>query len=426
MQDEQDQPNEQEQLGPSSTDISGASLNTINSLFSFLYFKVILIVLIILLVIVIIFIFVIPILLVYDNSETTLYKTSNENKILVSYLMKYKTVMYNWCNFDTFTEGFSKFIEYKFYTPVFFIYIASIILYMTLIIAALHTILMITISLILGVSLKQVFNEDKSFATNATILLGISVIIIALWGSIYGSFDLLILRHTKEAFKYNILINDIIDKIVNNDNIFPDKILKEELFDDIINKNDEPTIIMEEYYTNLGGLQFKDPTERARYLVLFVILKYIQHINGILRSSEYRDTIKHYLLYPYDNKDLFIGFTLENTTLKDYIVTNIEPFDSLVNNIFKVPIPTKEKIEIRREYNRILNEEILDNLKKTNDNIDRTQPYIYSIIVVIIAMIIIFGILYIVKNPTIILGTIKSFGSMVSKVKSSYSTTQEP
>ena len=362
----------------------------------------------------------------YDNSETTLYKTSNENKILVSYLMKYKTVMYNWCNFDTFTEGFSKFIEYKFYTPVFFIYIASIILYMTLIIGALHGFLMITISLILGVSLKQVFNEDKSFTTNATILLGISIIFITLWGCIYGSFDILILRHTKEAFKYNNFINDSIDNIVNNDNIFPDKTSKQQLFDDIITKNDEPTLVMEEYYTNLGSLQFKDPTECARFLVLFVILKYIQHINGILRSLEYRDNIKHYLLYPHDNKDLFIGFTLENTPLKDYIVNNIEPFDSLFNNIFKVSIQAKEKIEIRKEYDRILHEEILNNLKKTNDNIDKTQPYIYSITVVIIAMIIIYSILYSVKNPTIILGIIKNVGNMVSQVKNSYTNNTEP
>ena len=174
---------------------------------------------------------------------------------------------------------------------------------------------------------------------------------------------------------------------------------KEELFDDIIYRRFEPILVMQEYYTDLESYQFKDSNERARFIVLYVILEYVKYVNSIVDSGDYRDKVKHYLLNPLDNKDLLVAFTIENYPMKDFVVSKIKQFEYLVDNIFKVEMTTKEKLEIKKEYNRVLNENLLDNLKKTNENINRIQPYIYSVIIVIIAMIIIYLIVTAVKKP---------------------------
>ena len=214
--------------------------------------------------------------------------------------------------------------------------------------------------------------------------------------------------------KYNNDINDFLNETVNNKNIFPisKKLNKEQLFDDVIYRRFEPILIIQEYYTDLESFQFKNSNERAKFMVLYVILEYVKYVNNIVDSSDYRDKVKHYLLNPLDNKDLFIAFTLENYTMKDFIVSKIKPFEYLVDNIFKVEMTTKEKLEIKKEYNRVLNEELLDNLKKTNENINRIQPYIYSLIVVIIAMIIIYLIVTAVKKPEIMAKGLQSFKNM--------------
>ena len=124
------------------------------------------------------------------------------------------------------------------------------------------------------------------------------------------------------------------------------------------------------------------------------------------------------MLNPLDNKDLFVGFTLDNYPMKDFVSSKIKPFDYLVDNIFKVEMTTKEKLEIKKEYNRVLNEELLDNLKKTNENINRIQPYIYSVIIVVIAMIIIYLIVTAVKKPEIIAKGLQSFKNMSDTLNS--------
>jgi hypothetical protein len=205
----------------------------------------------------------------------------------------------------------------------------------------------------------------------------------------------LILRHIRTAGTYNNNINDLLNDTVNNKNIFPlsKKKQKEELFDDIIDRRLEPLIIMENYYTELESFQFKDSNERARFLILYVILEYVKYTNSIIDSSEYRDNIKKYLLNPLDNKDLLISFTLDNYPMKDFVISKIKPIDYLIINVFKVEMTSKEKLEIKQEYTRILNEELLDNLKKTNESLAQLQPYVYSIIVLIILMVILYNII---------------------------------
>jgi hypothetical protein len=110
----------------------------------------------------------------------------------------------------------------------------------------------------------------------------------------------------------------------------------------------------------------KDSNERARFIVLYVILEYIKYVNNIVDSGDYRDKVKHYLLNPLDNKDLLISFTLDNYPIKDFVISKVKPIDYLIENIFKIDLTKKEKLEIKAEYIRILNEELLDNLKKTN------------------------------------------------------------
>ena len=396
--------------------MNDASINTINFIFKLFYFKFILYILYIIIALVILFIFLIPILLIFEESGATLYKTTNDKNILVSFLVKYKLIMYNWCNLDSFKEGLSSYINYKFYTPVVLIYYASMLIYLTILVGILQLILMSVISLLLDVDLQTIFKDDPDFKVQGSIFLTIVLVLYLLWISIYTAFYTFILQHVKTSFKYNNNINEFLNETVNNTNIFPisKKKNKEELFDDIIYRRFEPILVMQEYYTDLESYQFKDSNERATFIVLYVILEYIKYVNNIVDSGDYRDKVKHYLLNPLDNKDLFVGFTLENYPMKDFVVSKINPksFSYLVDNIFKVEMTTKEKSEIKKEYNRILNEDLLDNLKKTNENINRIQPYIYSLIVVIIAMIIIYLIVTAVKKPEIMAKGLQSFKNM--------------
>jgi hypothetical protein len=111
-----------------------------------------------------------------------------------------------------------------------------------------------------------------------------------------------------------------------------------------------------------------------------------------------------------------VAFTLENYPMKDFVVSKIKPFEYLVDNIFKIEMTTKEKLEIKKEYNRVLNENLLDNVKKTTENINRIQPYIYSVVVVVIAMIIIYLIVTAVKKPEIMAKGLSSFKNMADTV----------
>ena len=400
--------------------MNDASINTINFIFKLFYFKFVLYILYLIIALVILFIFVIPILLIFEESGATLYKTTNDKNILVSFLVKYKLIMYNWCNLDTFKENLSSYINYKFYTPVVLIYYASMLIYLTILVGILHLILMSVISLLLDVDLQTIFEDDQTFKIQGSIFLTIVLVLYLLWLSIYSAFYTFILQYVKTAFKYNNDINDFLNETVNNTNIFPNskKKNKEELFDDIIYRRFEPILVMQEYYTDLESYQFKDSNERARFIVLYVILEYVKYVNSIVDSGDYRDKVKHYLLNPLDNKDLFVGFTLDNYSMKDFVSSKIKPFEYLVDNIFNVEMTTKEKLEIKKEYNRVLNEELLDNLKKTNENINRIQPYIYSVIVVVIAMIIIYLIVTAVKKPEIMARGLSTFKNMADTLNS--------
>jgi ABC-type multidrug transport system fused ATPase/permease subunit len=400
--------------------MSDASINTINFIFKLFYFKFVLYILYLIIALVILFIFLIPILLIFEESGATLYKTTNDKNILVLFLVKYKLIMYNWCNLDSFREGLSSYINFKFYTPVVLIYYASMLVYLTILVGILHIILMTVISLLLDVDLQSMFKDDPDFKIQGSIFLTIVLVLYLLWISIYTAFYTFILQHVKTAFKYNNNINDLLNETVNNTNIFPisKKRDKEELFDDVIYRRFEPILVMQEYYTNLESFQFKDSNERAKYIVLYVILEYVKYVNNIVDNADYRDKVKHYLLNPLDNKDIFNAFILDNYSMKDFIIYKIKPFDYLVNNIFKVDMTTKEKLEIKKEYNRVLNEELLDNLKQTNEHINRIQPYIYSIIVVVIAMIIIYLIVTAIKKPEVMASGLSSFKNMADTLNS--------
>ena len=400
--------------------MADATINTINFIFKLFYFKFILYILYLIIALVILFIFLIPILLIFEESGATLYKTTNDKNILVSFLVKYKLTMYNWCNLDSFKEGLSSYINYKFYTPVVLIYYASMLIYLTILVGILHLILMSVISLLLDVDLQTVFKDDQTFKIQGSILLTIVLVLYLLWLSIYSAFYYFILQNVKNSFKYNNDINEFLNETVNNKNIFPisKKTNKEELFDDIIYRRFEPILVMQEYYTDLESYQFKDSNERARFIVLYVILEYVKYVNSIVDSGDYRDKVKHYLLNPLDNKDLLVAFTLENYPMKDFVVSKIKPFEYLVDNIFKIEMTTKEKLEIKKEYNRVLNENLLDNVKKTTENINRIQPYIYSVVVVVIAMIIIYLIVTAVKKPEIMASGLSSFKNMADTLNS--------
>ena len=400
--------------------MSDASINTINFIFKLFYFKFVLYILYLIIALVILFIFLIPILLIFEESGATLYKTTNDKNILVLFLVKYKLIMYNWCNLDSFREGLSSYINFKFYTPVVLIYYASMLVYLTILVGILHIILMTVISLLLDVDLQSMFKDVPDFKIQGSIFLTIVLVLYLLWISIYTAFYTFILQHVKTAFKYNNNINDLLNETVNNTNIFPisKKRDKEELFDDVIYRRFEPILVMQEYYTNLESFQFKDSNERAKYIVLYVILEYVKYVNNIVDNADYRDKVKHYLLNPLDNKDIFNAFILDNYSMKDFIIYKIKPFDYLVNNIFKVDMTTKEKLEIKKEYNRVLNEELLDNLKQTNEHINRIQPYIYSIIVVVIAMIIIYLIVTAIKKPEVMASGLSSFKNMADTLNS--------
>ena len=43
---------------------------------------------------------------------------------------------------------------------------------------------------------------------------------------------------------------------------------------------------MQEYYTDLESYQFKDSNERARFIVLYVILEYVKYVNNIVEPHD--------------------------------------------------------------------------------------------------------------------------------------------
>ena len=157
----------------------------------------------------------------------------------------------------------------------------------------------------------------------------IILLFITLWISIYTAFYVLILRHIRTAVTYNNNINDFLNDTVNNKNIFPlsKKKDKEELFDDIIDRRLEPLLIMENYYTELESFQFKDSNERARFLILYVILEYVKYVNSIVDNQEYRDNVKKYLLNPLDNKDLLIRKMTYSFSIQFKPIFNRPPWD---------------------------------------------------------------------------------------------------
>jgi hypothetical protein len=393
-------------------DINDDSIKTINLLFKGFYFKFILNLLYILIVLVILFIFLIPILLLFESINSTLYATTNDSNILVSLLLKYKLTMYNWCNLDIFMENTSNYFTYNFYTPVVIIYYASMLIYITILIAVLHFILIIIISLLFTSNLGSILENDLDFKKEGIKLMVLILLFIILWACITKSFEFFILKPIRTAVDYNNNINDFMNDTINNKNIFPlsKKKEKEAIFDDIIDRRVEPILVMQNYYEELESFQFKNFNDRARFLILYVILEYIQYVNNIIDSAEYREKIKKYLLNPLDNKDLFISFTLHNYPIKDFIIAKIQSENYLIDNIFKIEMSDKEKLEIKIEYKRILNEELNHNLKKTKESLDKIEPYGFAFIILIIVMFIIIIAVYLYKNPDI-LDRIKTYVS---------------
>jgi hypothetical protein len=386
-------------------DMNDASVKTINTLFKGFYFKFILNLLYFLIALIVLFIFLIPILLLMEDTNTTLYKTTNNNNVLVSILLKYKLTMYNWCNLESFNEGLSSYFTYNFYTPVVIIYYASILIYFTFLIMLLHITLVSIVCFLLDIDLNTIIKNDTDLKPEGKKLMYVIGVFLILWFCIYFAFYVLILRHIRTATVYNNDINDLLNDTVNNKNIFPisKKKDKEQLFDDIIDRRFEPIIVMQTYYENLESFQFKDSNERARFLILCVILEYVKYVNSIIDSSDYRDNVKKYLLNPLDNKDLLISFTLDNYPIKDFIIAKIKPIDYLIDNVFNVDMTVKEKLEIKKEYTRLLNEELLDNLKKTNETLSQLQPYVYSIVILIILMVIIYIFLKLTLKTNIVI-----------------------
>jgi len=375
--------------------------DNINNLFESFYYGFILNLLIFLIVLIIISIFIIPFLLI--NDEIIVFFTQNaenNDSILNSELVKYKTVMYKWCNLDNF-KNLNNFFSYKFYTPVVLIYYASILIYFTIIILAFQHFL----SLLSAVDMNSFYENKK----NTTLLLVI-IFIFSLWLIIYITFNKFILQFANKSFEYNNNIDDTIDKITNNTTIFPDDEDKKELFKQIILNKNHPKDYIVNHYDKLDS-KFTKEEEYAKFIVLYIILQYIDHVSTKINSKKYKDDVNRYLLDPLSGEILFTGFNLENYSLEDFYISKIKTkeFKDIIDALFenddyldKLKLKDNKFIDnIKIEYERLLEKDIFKNLKETNRNIEYIQPHVYAIFILIVIMIIFYIAVYLFKNPEV-------------------------
>jgi len=382
--------------------------DNINSLFESFYYGFILNLLIFLIVLILISIVIIPFLLIEDEIIVFFTQNAENNEdILISELIKYKTVMYKWCNLDNF-KNLNSFFNYKFYTPVVLIYYASILIYFTFIILAFQYFL----SLLSAVDMNSFYENKKN-----NILLFVIIFIFSLWLIIYIAFNKFILQFANKSFEYNNNIDDTIDKIINNTTIFPDDEDKKELFKKIILDKNHPKDHIIKYYQNLVS-KFTKEDEYAKFIVLYIILQYINDVSTRINSKKYKDDINTYLLNPLNSKFLFAGFNLENYNLKDFYLSKIKT-ENIIDHLFKndqyldklKSQDTNFITKIKIEYDRLLEKDIFKNLEETNRNIEYIQPHVYAIFILIIIMIIIYISVYLFKNPEII----NKFGNSIKQ-----------
>ena len=90
-----------------------------------------------------------------------------------------------------------------------------------------------------------------------------------------------------------------------------------------------------------------------------------------------------------DNKDLLIGFTLDNFTFKEFVTTKQKPINEIIDDIFGKDIET-DRLAIRKEYNRLLKDNFIDLLEKSDAELSKIQLQVYPVIIVFVTMIIIF------------------------------------
>ena len=375
---------------PPEDDPKLASARVVNLIFNTFYFKFVLYFLCVAVILLVIFIFLLPILVILHSADSTFYRTTNDNNILVSMLLRYSLTKYNWCNLSTFSEGLSNYLTYKFYTPVIIIFYASVLIYFTFLLFFLHGGLLVIINILTGGNIKKLFtNEIKQNFIRLSIVIAI---IYLLWLVIYVTFYIIILRFVKKAVEYNNNLNHILENTINNKDIFPlsRKKQKQDIFDDIIDRRLEPLIVMKTYYDDLESFQFKKTHDCAKYLVLYSLLEYFQYIDGIIDDPEYREKVKYYLLNPMDNKDLLIAFTLDNFTFKEFVNTKLKPINEIIDHIFGKDIETRNRLDIRKEYNRLLKENFIDLLEKSDAELSKIQLQIYPVIIVLVTMVIIF------------------------------------
>lgn len=393
--------------------------DNINNLFESFYYGFILNLLIFLIVLIIISIFIIPFLLI--NDEIIVFFTQNaenNDSILNSELVKYKTVMYKWCNLDNF-KNLNNFFSYKFYTPVVLIYYASILIYFTIIILAFQHFL----SLLSAVDMNSFYKNKKN-----TALLLVIIFIFSLWLIIYITFNNFILQFANKSFEYNNNIDNTIDKITNNTTIFPDEEDKKELFKQIILNKNHPKYYIVNHYDKLDS-KFTKEDEYAKFIVLYIILQYIDHVSTKINSKKYKDDVNRYLLDPLSGEILFTGFNLENYNLKNFYEDEIktEDFENIIDTLFKNDdYLDKLKLEdtkfikkIETEYKRLLEKDIFKNLEETNRNIEYIQPHIYAIFIIIVIMIIIYIAVYIYKHPEVTNKITDSIKQSIATVASS-------
>ena len=375
---------------PPEDDPKLASARIVNLIFNTFYFKFVLYFLCVAVILLVIFIFLLPILVILHSADSTFYRTTNDNNILVSMLLRYSLTKYNWCNLSTFSEGLSNYLTYKFYTPVIIIFYASVLIYFTFLLFFLHGGLLVIINILTGGNIEKLFtNEIKQNFIRLSIVIAI---IYLLWLVIYVTFYIIILRFVKKAVEYNNNLNHILENTINNKDIFPlsRKKQKQDIFDDIIDRRLEPLIVMKTYYDDLESFQFKKTNDCAKYLVLYSLLEYFQYIDGIIDDPEYREKVKYYLLNPMDNKDLLIAFTLDNFTFKEFVNTKLKPINEIIDYIFGKDIETRNRLDIRKEYNRLLKENFIDLLEKSDAELSKIQLQIYPVIIVLVTMVIIF------------------------------------
>lgn len=365
----------------------------------YLIFTIILIILISTLIISIV---ILPILFAFDHDLDNKYEdlTSNNGEPFpFQVLSKYHISRYIWCKYDK--DYFSDINKYKYYTPTIIINSIINIIAILVILIFFHLILLIFIIVNSGNSnstniLTTILPQE--LINNFILFVAIILIIGILWLCMYITFSMTILNAIEKTRKHNNNINDKINTIIHESNLFTNKHELEKLLKDVLTSEDSQDFnnIMKKYYKNKQNeIEDFDSSDKSKskinYGILFLILYYFHNKNKSYKNqnskkfskSDFVYNITQYFISPFESRHSFVGFTCDN------YVTSQSSYSSHPSLLILLGLNDDEITKMQINISE-LNANIQDSNESMNYGKNQTLYYtIYMFLIAIIISIII-------------------------------------